>query len=307
MMSEVEVIEKGPAINPADNLSGWLDAREAKGEPAAEPEVVPETTQPASWRDVVLPDDVGHEFLKGKKVGDAITSWEHSQRALKEAQREAAEAKRELEAERRRIEAETAARKVQSEAQPAKPQSDPDAEIETLLLENPRLGIKALRERMEAEADKRAEAKLQAFKQENEQQRYVRDKYEAGGRAYDSARQALNLDEATWNKRSKAVLLELTDERSAYYEDGQNIFRPEKYVEVYKELYGDSQQAPIVVKPATEPPTPPGAKRPSNVNVAEPTASPLTRERLDAIKTFAGIGGVDAKALAARQEKRKRG
>jgi hypothetical protein len=301
--------EAGPALNPADNLDGWLEKREADKEPAPEPVAaepekpeVPTTTEPVSWRDVVLPDDVGHEFLKGKKVADAITSWEHSQRALKEAQKEAAEAKRELEAERRRIEAEQAARKVAAERQPNQPSLDPYAEIEAKLLENPREGIRMIQERTLAEARKIAAEEAEKLKTENAKKEYERNVFDAGGRAYDTARERLGLDKDTWNDKAQYVMLALAPGGKFHTED--SLFNPDAYVDAYHQIFG--QPTPVVVKPTQEVPTPPGAKKPAAAALANatPTTSPLDREDREARRVIAQYAGIDADRFIKRGERR---
>lgn len=312
-MSTTEATPTESAINPAENLNGWLDDRDAKraaeaapAEPTVEAPAAPVEPAPVplegDWWEAGLAN-AKHGFLKGRKGEEVENAFRNAEARLKAKEQEASRLARELDSERRQREAEAAARKVAAEQRPATPANDPDAEIEALLLENPRAGIKKLRELATAEAERLAEAKVSQVRQETQAEQQKKQIYEAGARAYSDAQKTLNLDNDTWSKRSKAILVELTDQNSPYYGDGHNIFRPEVYVQVYSDLFG--QPAPVVVKPAPEPPTPPGAKKPAAANIQTPSASPLTQEQIEARKRWAAIAGVDPKNLIARGEARK--
>jgi hypothetical protein len=314
-LSPVEAnTEESPRVSPVENLSGWLEDREAKREkPAEEPAPAEPTAEvpveapvePAGdWWETGLAD-ANHGFLKGRKGPEVEKAFRHVETAKQTAERERNELQREIEAIKREREAEAAARKVAAENKPSQPPVDVDAEIEAKLIENPREGIRLIRERTLAEARKLAEEVEQKFRNENEQAEYNRQVKQAGEQAYDKTRELVNND-PKFDKRMRSVYVEVTDKNSPYYGDGYNAFRPDVMAKVYEELYEVSASpAQIVVKPTPEIPTPPGAKKPSAANLAEPSSSPLTRERIDAARTFAAIGGVDPKALVARQERRK--
>lgn len=310
--------------NPADNVTAWLEKREA--EPAsttgqsetqaspAEPTVAVEapavqpTTPEGDWWETGL-SDVNHGFLKGRKGPEVEKAFRHAETAKQQAERERNEARQQLDRFQREREAEVAARKVLAESQPRQPEIDPDAEIEAQLLENPRAGIKAIRERARNEAEQYVEKKLAELQQVNAANEQKNQVLKAGADAYDKAREALGVSPEVYNKRVRAVLVDLTDPSSPHYGDGNNIFRPEKYVEVWKEYYPDAPipaaapAAPVIAIP--ELPTPPGAKRPSNAVTSEATASPLDKETREAYRLLASYGGLDADRLIKRGERNR--
>lgn len=316
-MAEEKATQKESAkINPADNLDGWLNERlDAKGAVESDPAqpttetVAQAPPQPViDWREVVLPDDVDHGFFRGKKVPQVIDSYRNAEARLKQKEQESADLRRQLDGLQRQREAEDAARKVQQQQQAPTP--SPDAEIERLWFDNPKEAAARVREQAIAESRAITQQEVQKARQEAQAESYQTRVYEAGTRASDAARRTLNLDEATWKLRGKAVYLELTDQRSDYFGDGQNLFRPEEIVKTYKALWGEPAKAdatPIVVKQAPEPPNPPGTKKPASQAADSPGASPLSAERQRAIKTIASIGRVDPKLIEKRQADRKQG
>lgn len=295
-MPETEAITEGSRAT-VENLSKWLEERDAKDraetpEPEAQPEtpaVPAQVAQPVTdWREVVLPEDVDHGFFRGKKVPDVLKAYEHSERAKQQAERERNELKAELDRER-------AAR--QSPSKPA----EEAPEISRQWFENP----DAVYARIEARAAEIAEAKVQEHWETKTREQKIADTYDKGGKAYDVARETLNVDPVKWNLQAPLVLLHLTNPDSPLYGDGQGIMSAERMTNAYKELFGDPTPAPaLAVKPAApEPPPPPGAKRAAATTSAPDNTSPLSDEDRRARQEIARITGLDANKLIKRGEK----
>ena len=306
-----------PTESSIENPMEWLDKRlDAKESPASETSAEPTVAEPAAvpqpvpdWKDVVLPDDVDHGFFRGKKVGDLYQSYRHVETAKQKAESERNDLKQRLEKIEREREAEAAVYRVQQAQAPrsSQPGEDPRwAEVDNLWFTDNARARKLMSELNAEQAAQIADQKFQQYRQEAEQVEYKRNVLRQGEEAYDAARTKLNLDTKTWNLRAPAVMLQLTDQNSPYYGDGFNVFRPEAYLQVYRDIYGGSVQSmpPVVVKQTPELPPPPGSKRPTPVSQPDNAISPLGRERLDAVERFAAIGGVDPKRLAERTAKR---
>jgi hypothetical protein len=306
-----------PTESSIENPMEWLDKRlDAKESPASETPAEPTVAEPAAvpqpvsdWKDVVLPDDVDHGFFRGKKVGDLYQSYRHVETAKQKAESERNELKQRLDKLEREREAEAAVYRVQQAQAPrqSQPGEDPRwAEVDNNWFTDNVKARKIQAELIAEQAAQIADQRFQQYRQEAEQVEYKRNVLRQGEEAYDTARTKLNLDTKTWNLRAPAVMLQLTDQNSPYYGDGFNVFRPEAYLQVYRDIYGEAVQSapPVVVKPTPELPPPPGSKRPTPVSQPDNTISPLTRERADAVERFAMIGGVDPKRLAERTAKR---
>jgi hypothetical protein len=306
-------------ISPADNLDGWIEAREKKkdaeaGQSAgkqdtlsapAEPTVskpeAPAQTTSGDWWESGL-TDAKHGFLKGKKGDEVEKAFRHSETAKQAAERRANDLEKRLaDFERERI-ADMAAARVVEQQRVVAPTVDPAEGIDQLWFENPKLAYAKIVEQA------RAEAAVEAAKARDEVQSGLqREKYlAAGNAAYEAARVALNLDEATWSKRAKAVYVDVTDPDSDYYKN-YGPLNVENLVTSYRELYGEPapQAAPIVLAPAPSQPDPPGSKRPAPPVRSEPSQSLLTAERKRALRQIADIAGLDPNSMIARAEQRR--
>ena len=300
-MAIIDVSTEGS--DPSENLSGWLEKRDAGPEPAT-----PAPAQPTDWKEATIPEDVDHGFFKGKKVGVLYESYKHSENAKQAAERERNELRAENEKLRREREADDAARRVHTAQQPRQPDPDPDAEIEQILLQNPKEGIRAITERAHRDAERLIDERWQQREAEREQRQGIARVYEVGGKAYDEAFAELskadpNLTRELFNDRAPALMHHFTNPTSRYYGDGDNLLRKEAYLDLWPKLYGTSQQ--VVVKAATEPPMPPGAKRPgSAAKPSEPT-TPIDRDDRAARRMLAEVAGIDPDKFIARGEKRR--
>jgi hypothetical protein len=308
------------SINPIENLSGWLEAQTRDAEPTtstgqgvteaspAEPTVaVPVTpAQPASVLEAVLPEDFEHGFFRNKPVSALYTSYTHAERAKQEAEKKANELERRLAAieQERQIEA-TTRRVLAEQTAPPAVADDPFAEIEREWFENPRGAATKLREQTLAEAKQAAAEEAARVRDETRRESEQHQIVAAGRNAYDAARTALNLDEATWQKRAKAVLVELTDEASPYYGDGHNLFRPDAYVAVYRDMFGDPappSMPPLAAVPAVA--DPPGSKRPAAAVTSSQPTSALAEEQVEAWTALARAAGTDPKVFIAKMSRR---
>jgi hypothetical protein len=306
-VADIETSESGSKEITLDNLIEEVTTkREAEPEtveaqPAAAPEAAPEPAP--SWKDTVIGDDVDHGFFKGKKVEEAIKSYKHLEQFSQQKANEAAELRRRLEAIERQQQAEAAQRAQQPVAAPnGKTAKD-------LWFDDPEQAEALIRQQAAQEARLAARDEFQKFRQEDEQTRRTREIREGGERAWKGARETLGLDENTWNQRSRAILVELTDPTSPFYGDGHNVMRPEAYVETYKAIFGEPAAQPVIaVKATPELPTPPGSKKPAAPRASADAPSPLAKEQREAYRSLASAIGLDGDfAVQHAQKRRARG
>jgi hypothetical protein len=319
-LSEPE-IQTEERINPIDNLSGWLDAKERdagpeeqtgqSAEPAspAEPTVAeaPVATQPAvDWREVVIGDDVDHGFFKGKKVSEAIESYKHAERAKQEAERQRNETLKELETIRREREAEAAVRRVTG----TQPQPEPTVSAEDLWFENPKEAARLIREQALAEARQASAEVIQAERAQQQYEQRQRAMFDTAHNAVTEVEKRYGLD----RQRAEAVVagtFSYLGMQESQTNDPSVWLNPENYLAVVRQMIGDPapRTAPptIPTTPVPELSDPPGSKRPAAVQQRSPEHPALTREEEQTRRALAKQFGLDPQRLIDRAANRTGG
>lgn len=300
-----------PKVTVDQNPAEWVNQNLSK---AAAPDAPPQGTPAESPAvqpnplELNLPEDFEHGFFRGKPVKELYKSFRATEAEMQRAQREA----KELRDEKERLRAEVAAKNlaVQMAAEQHQRQTQPQdnlSNIERVWFENPKEAARLLREETLAEARRIAAETQTKTSAETIATITTRDRQTRATAAYEEARQRLNLDEATWQKRAKAVLAEITDPQSRYFGDGQTSgpLVTQNYIDAYKDIYGEP--APTVTVAPAKPAAgnPPGAHKPASTVAPPPNAGlpTLATEKRAALERTAQSLGIDPEKYITRYMK----
>jgi len=302
-MPEPQATPPEPKVSPLANLDEWLNdpkntkpAADAKAEPAAAPESSstpqPQTSQP-SWRDQVIGDDAENEFFRGKKVGDLFTSYDHAQRAMRDALTEKNELKRQLEI---RQAADAAVQQSIAAAQPKPPApADPrEAEIDEVWFSDPARARFLQQQIFEEKARTLAAEEARRIHEQATSENQRTQLLQAGYAAWEQARTHLQIPKEEWDGNADALMYVTSTKFAAQGGplDARNV------VAAWNLLH---PQAPASV-PATPPtpvpavpqqPKPPGSGRPAAAaQPATPRVSTVAQNALEDWGDFAQSVGV---------------